>query len=196
MRGLRLLRASAALPGCLCVLFLLGGTPAYAHTALEDASPGPGAKVGPGLDVIALTFDQLKAGTTAEIGLTGPGGAAMAVGQPVMADDSLACVAVPPLVPGITTVTYTVTAADGDTQTNSYQFQVLDGAKPAVTPPVCRALSLPAPGAQRVGTPSESDRTTALVVLGGAVAVALGGGVLVLRSLRRSKPTGRRRAST
>ena len=129
MRGLRLLRAPAALLGFLCVLLLLGGTPAYAHTALKDATPGPGAKVAPGIDVVALTFGRLKSGTTPKISLTGPDGNTVPVGEPVVADDSVVCAAVTPLRAGINTLSYTVISADGDTQSSAFQFEVADGTR-------------------------------------------------------------------
>ncbi|QOV34580.1 copper resistance protein CopC [Streptomyces ferrugineus] len=196
MRGLRLLRAPAVLLGCLCALLFLGGTPASAHTALKDATPGPGAKVAPGVDVVALTFGRLKSGTTPTIGLTGPDGATVPVGRPLVVDDSATCAAVASLSAGVHTLSYTVTSADGDTQSSAFQFEVADGAENAATPSACRELSLPAPGAG-----GESDtilglgRTTALVVFSVVGVVAVGGGVLAVRTMRGAKPPERRRVT-
>lgn len=190
MRGLRLLRASAALLGCLFGLLLLGGTPAYAHTALKDATPAPGAKVGTGTSVIALTFVQLKPGTTPKIRITGPDGAQVSVGQPMLGDGSVTCAAVSPLRAGVTTLTYTVTASDNDTQTNAFQFQVVDGAQVAATPSACRGLSLPAPDTGGADTVLGLGRTTALSVGGAAAVVVAAGGVLAVRVRRGARPTG------
>lgn len=193
MRGLRLLRAPAALLGFLCVLLLLGGTPAYAHTALKDATPGPGAKAAPGIDVVALTFDRLKSGTTPKISLTGSDGNTVPVGEPVVADDSVVCAAVTPLRAGINTLSYTVISADGDTQSSAFQFEVADGTENAATPSACRGRSLPAPssGAEN-GTILGLGRTTAPVVFSVVGVVLAGGGVLAARTMRRARLTGRR----
>ncbi|MEV7891863.1 copper resistance CopC family protein [Streptomyces sp. NPDC002817] len=200
MRRLRLLRASAVLSGCLGVLLFLGGAPAHAHTALQDATPGPGDKVAPGVDVLSLTFGPLKPGTTPKITLVGPDGTAVSVGQPVVADDSVACAAVTPLRSGVSTLTYTVVSADGDTQSSAFQFEVADGAEAVATPAACRGLSLRAPEAggaeDRVGdgdTILGFDRGTALSAGGAAVVVLASGGVLARRARRSAngrRPTG------
>ncbi|MFJ9539846.1 copper resistance protein CopC [Streptomyces sp. NPDC101225] len=197
MRGLRFLRAPAALSGCLGVLLLFGGTPAYAHTALKTATPAPGSTVGSATSVIALTFAQLKPGTIPKIRLVGPDGTAVPLGQPQVADGSVACASVGSLPAGVDTLTYTVTATDGDVQTNAFQFQADEGTQAAAVPAACAGLSLAAPvSGEDDGADARIlglDRTTALVVLAAAVAVAVGGGAVVMRRSRRTRPTGRRR---
>ncbi|MEU3089300.1 copper resistance CopC family protein [Streptomyces massasporeus] len=193
MRGLRLLRAPAVLLGSLCVLLFLGGTPAYAHTALKDATPGPGSKVAPGADVVALTFGRLKSGTTPTINMTGPDGAAVPVGQPAVADGSVVCAAVTPLRAGVSTVSYTVTSADGDTQTSAFQFQVADGAEPVAVPSACQGLSLAKPDTGGDDTILGLSRTT--VALAVAAVVAAGGGLLVVRTVRRARTAERKGAT-
>ncbi|MCX4862186.1 copper resistance protein CopC [Streptomyces canus] len=196
MRGLRLLRAPAALLGCLCVLLLFGGTPAYAHTALKTATPAPGSTVGTGTTVIALTFAQLKPGTIPKVGLVGPDGTAVPVGQPQVVDGSVACASVGSLPAGVDTLTYTVTATDDDVQSHSFQFQADEDTKADAVPAACAGLNLAAPA-----TGDESgdamilglDRTTALVTLGAVVAVVVAGGAVVMRRSHRTRPTGRRR---
>ncbi|MBQ0985435.1 copper resistance protein CopC [Streptomyces sp. F63] len=210
MRRLRVLRGPAALSAAtvLCPLLLLGGTPAYAHSALKDATPAPGATVGTGTRVVALSFGGLRPGAPAKVALTGPDGTEVPVGRPVVADDSVVCAAVRPLRAGITTLTYTITAADGDAQTSAYQFEVADGAEPAATPPPCRGLDLAAPDARepaRKPRPKPEaatgedetipglGRTTALAVLALAAVAAAGAGVLaVLRMLREKRSPERR----
>ncbi|MEU8851910.1 copper resistance protein CopC [Streptomyces sp. NPDC048564] len=200
MRGLRLLRAaSAGLLGCLCVLLWLGGTPAYAHSALRTATPAPGAKVAPGVDVVSLTFGRLKSGTTPKISLTGPDGTAVPVGRPVVAGDSVVCAVVAPLRAGVSTLSYAVTSADGDSQSSAFQFEVSDGAEAVTTPSACQGLSLPEPDTGE--SPSEGgtvlglSRTTALSVGAVTVVVIAGGGVLALRTRRAARsPTAGRSA--
>ncbi|WP_328504352.1 copper resistance protein CopC [Streptomyces sp. NBC_00457] len=181
------------------MLLFLGGTPAYAHTALQNATPGPGAKVAPGADVVSLTFGRLKSGTTPKINLTGPDGTAVPVGQPVVADDSVTCAAVTPLRAGVNTLTYTVTSADGDTQSNAFQFEVADGAEAVAVPSACRGLSLPAPyvgaASAKSGTILGLSRTAALAVLAGAALVIVGAVILGVRMLRGARTTGRRKAT-
>lgn len=184
MRRPRVLRAPAVLLGCLCALLLLGGTPAYAHTALQDATPAPGAKIGSGTSVVELTFAGLQSGSTPEIGLTGSDGTEVPVGQPVVADDSVVCAAVTPLSAGVTTLTYTVTATDGDTQTNAFQFEVVDGSGTATTPSACRGLDLAAPGEEPRDTLLGLDRLTGLLVLAVMVAIVVGVGFFAVRMLR------------
>ncbi|WP_405529868.1 copper resistance protein CopC [Streptomyces canus] len=199
MRRLRLLRAPAVLSGCLCALLFLGGAPAHAHTALKDATPGPGDKVAPGVEVLALTFGPLKPGTTPKISLVGPNGTAVSVGQPVVAGDSVVCSAVAPLEPGVDTLSYTVVSADGDTQASAFQFEVAEGAEAVAVPAACRGLSLSAPETVKVED-GEGDgdmilglgRGTALSAGGAAVAVLAGGGVLARRARRSAH--GRRPA--
>ncbi|MFF7984078.1 copper resistance protein CopC [Streptomyces sp. NPDC007901] len=200
MRGLRLLRAPAALLGCLGVLLLLGGTPAYAHTALKDATPAPGSTVGTGTSVVELTFAQLRPGTTPKVSLVGPDGAKVPVGQPAMAGGSVTCAAVSPLRAGVNTLTYTVTATDGDTQTNAFQFQVADSAQAVTSPTACKGLSLSAPVTATSADTDADDtilglgRTTALVVLTAVAVVVVGGVLVAVRTMRGTRPTGRRRA--
>ncbi|MFE9110523.1 copper resistance protein CopC [Streptomyces collinus] len=196
MRGLRLLRALAALLGCLCVLLVLGGTPAYAHTALKDATPGPGAKVAPGADVVALTFGRLKSGTTPTISLVGPDGTTVPVGRPEVADDSVVCAAVTPLRAGVATLSYTIVSADGDKLSSAFQFEVADGAKSVATPSACRGLSLQSPniGGEN-GTILGFGRTTALVVFSVMGVVVVGGGAFVVRTMRGRRLTGSRRTA-
>ncbi|QFQ99020.1 copper resistance protein CopC [Streptomyces phaeolivaceus] len=194
MRGLRVLRATTVLSGCLGVLLFLGGTPARAHTALEEASPGPGDTVGPGAEVVSLTFGRLKSGTTPKIGLVGPDGTTVPVGKPVVADGSVTCAAVTGLPTGVNTLTYTITSADGDTQSSAFQFEVAKGAATAKAATACQQLSLQPPDTGSdtgTGTDTVEDdaflglgRTTALALLAGAVVVIAGAGFLAVRTRR------------
>ncbi|WP_026151344.1 copper resistance CopC family protein [Streptomyces prunicolor] len=199
MRGLRLLRAPAALLGCLGVLLLSVGTPAYAHTALKDATPAPGSTVGTGTSVVELTFAQLQPGTTPKVSLVGPTGTVVPVGRPVVADGSVTCAAVSPLQAGVNTLTYTVTATDGDTQTNAFQFQVADSAREVTSPTACKGLTLAAPAAATSADPDDTilglGRTTAFAVLAAVAVVVVGGGLIAVRMTRGTRPTGRRRAT-
>ncbi|MGW0823699.1 copper resistance CopC family protein [Streptomyces sp. NPDC002845] len=134
----------------VCVGALTTPTPAAAHTTLISGSPGPGESVTPGLEVMALTFGPLLEPRADAVRITGPDGAAVASGAPVVADgggnDTL-CLSVEALKdPGTYTVSYSVTSTDGDPLESAFQFAVDGSAEGAVTPPQCADRSLPAPG--------------------------------------------------
>lgn len=96
--------------------------------------------------------------------MIGPNGEKTPVGTPVVTDRTTACAAVSPLPEGIITLTYSITAGDGDAQTNAFQFEATDGIKPAGTPATCVDLNLPAPDT--------------------------GGGLLATRTVRRRRAQG------
>ncbi|MDW8805288.1 copper resistance protein CopC [Streptomyces scabiei] len=201
MRRLRVLRATTAPSGCLGVLLFLGGAPAHAHTALEDASPGPGDTVGAGAELVSLTFGQLKPGTTPKISLIGPDGTAVPIGKPIVADGSVTCAAVAGLPIGVNTLTYSITSADGDSQDSAFQFEVAKGAATAEPATACQKLSLPEPGTGTGSDMAEDDaflglgRTTALALLAGAIAVIAGAGFRTVR-MRGTRTTTKGKATT
>ncbi|SFD76533.1 copper resistance protein CopC [Streptomyces aidingensis] len=165
-------RSGAGVAGLLALLFLLPA-PAAAHTALQDAAPGPGDTVAPGVTVVALTLADLKPGTTPAVGVLGPDGSAVATGPAAMADEGTACVAVAPLGAGVHTIVYTAVAADEDEQTNRFSFEVAAGAGPAATPAACRTAQPAAPGAgDTVLGVERATATAALASAGAACALA------------------------
>jgi methionine-rich copper-binding protein CopC len=176
---------------------LILSTPVHAHTALEEAAPGPGDKVAPGASVVALTLKDLKPGTTPQVSVSGPDQSAVATGTPVMVDDSIVCASVAPLGPGVHSIVYTTVADDDDEQTSQYSFEVVAGAEAPVTPAACRTANLAAPGAAGPeSTVLGLDRTTAVVVLAAVgVAVLLAVAVVVLGRGRGRRPGRRRRAA-
>ncbi|MEV1067055.1 copper resistance protein CopC [Streptomyces sp. NPDC050263] len=125
-------------------------------------------------------------GIPPKISVVGPDGTALPVGQPVVTDGATACAAVSPLPAGIVTLTYAVTAGDGDAQSSAFQFEVVDGAGPAEIPSACTKLSLPAPATGGSGTILGLGGTTAAAVLSGTAAALTGGGLLALRRRRRA----------
>ncbi|WP_416966924.1 hypothetical protein [Streptomyces sp. 4F14] len=105
--------------------------------------------------------------------MIGPNGEKIPVGTLVVTDRTTVCAAVSPLPEGI----ITITAGDGDAQTNAFQFEATDGIKPAGTPATCADLSLPAPGTGGSDTVLGLGRTTAVA----------GGGFLATRTVRRRR---------
>ncbi|WP_346777387.1 copper resistance protein CopC [Streptomyces sp. HNM0575] len=172
-------------------MLLVFGAPAQAHSPLQEATPAPGSKVGTGTSVISLKFPGLASGSTPKVKLTGAKGASVPVGKPEVADDSVVCASVGRMRAGVTTLTYRVSAADGDRQTNSFQFEVADGAKAAAAPDACQGLHLakPAPAAERDGSDTilGIDRTVTLVLFAAATVVVLGGVALALRTTRKAR---------
>lgn len=172
-----------------CALLSAAGTPAYAHTALQTASPAPGAKVGTGTRVIALTFGGLLKGTVPKVSAAGPDGEPLSVGEPVVVPGATVCAAVDGLPAGVDSITYTVLAVDGDAQTNRFLFEVTKSAKAAPVPEACRGRRLPSPSTVRANGFLER-RGTAVVGASAATALVAGAvGVLVVRRRRRGGTT-------
>ncbi|MGW5652935.1 copper resistance CopC family protein [Streptomyces humi] len=185
MRGLRLLRAPAVLCAAACALLSAAGTPAHAHTALQEASPAPGAKVGTGTRVIALTFGGLLKGTVPKVSVAGPDGKPVPVGEPVVVPGSTVCATVRRLPAGVDSVTYTVLAVDGDAQTNRFLFRVAEGAKAAPVPAACRGRRLPSPPVEQASGFLERQGTAVVGASAATAVMAAAVGVLVVRRKRR-----------
>lgn len=195
----RLLIALAACAGLLAV-----APAAHAHTSLEEARPGPGDRVPPGLNIVALTFDDVSPETTPEVSVLGPDESAVRTGLVVLARGSTACAAVAPLRPGVHTIVYRTVATDGDTQQSRFFFEVAEGADPPTQapdlPPECRGLTLTAPSTERTALGLGST-TLLLVLLGAVVASAVVAPFTLGRRHRRRgrgthrRPSGRGRAA-
>lgn len=118
--------------------FLLVGlaTPAMAHTTLIDAGPGKGDEVATGTNLIALKFGEVvQTGGTLDVAVLDSNEDPVAVSdsQVLSTDGSIVCTRVADLEPGVHTVRYEVTAADGHDVRGNYQFTVADGAAAAET---------------------------------------------------------------
>ena len=134
-RGLRLwLRSAVA--AALGFLLLGLATPAMAHTTLIDAGPGKGDEVATGTNLIALKFGEaVQTGGTLDVAVLDPNEDPVAVSdsQVLSTDGSIVCTRVADLEPGVHTVRYEVTAADGHDVRGNYQFTVADGGDAAET---------------------------------------------------------------
>lgn len=168
-----------------CALLSAGSTSAYAHTALQTASPAPGAKVGPDTRVIALTFGTLLKGAVPKISVAGPDGKPLPVGEPVVVPGSTVCAAVHGLPAGVGSITYTVRAVDGDAQTNRFLFQVTKSAKAAPVPPACRGRQLPSPPREQAIGLLEHRGTMVAGVSAATALLTTVVGVFVVRRRRR-----------
>ncbi len=157
----------------LVVLFAVLGTaaPAWAHTQVQRAVPGPGERVSDTVDHVELTFlDPVDPSVT--IAVTGEDGSTVAGLGPVelSPDRRQATVHFDALrAAGAYVVDYRFAGADGDVQHQSYQFTYL---------------------ASAAGPDSGSGGTNTAAVAGGvAVVLVLGLGVAV--ALRRRPRTGK-----
>ncbi|MFJ9351061.1 copper resistance protein CopC [Streptomyces sp. NPDC101237] len=188
MRGLRLLRAPAVICAAVCALLSAAGAPAYAHAALQTASPAPGANVGTDTRVIALTFGGLLKGTVPKVSVAGPDGRPLPVGEPVVVPGSTVCAAVSGLPAGVDSITYTVLAVDGDAQTNRFLFQVTKSARAAPVPAACRGRRLPSPPV--VQASGFLERQGAVLVGASVVTAVLAAAVGALAVVRRRRRGG------
>jgi methionine-rich copper-binding protein CopC len=182
------------------LLLVCAGMPAwspvaYARTALENASPGPGDTVAAGVDLVSLTFDGLKPGTTPKVVLRGPDQAAVLIGTPVVERNRVVCVRVTPLREGAHTLTYTVVGAGNDVRTGTISFTTAIGAKPAAASTACDAASLPAPASLDRTLPGGLNSPhTVRYILGGVVGVGIVAVAGAAMARRRAGP-GRRRGT-
>jgi copper resistance protein C len=193
----RLLAVSAL--GTLLVLLL--GAPASAHTSLVSSVPAAGAQVAGSPDAVVLLFDAEVRPELSKVVVTGPGGVDLAGGEPQVDGATVRQSLTGPLGSGRWTVAYRVIAADGHPVTGTVDFAVTD--TPAPGAPDVGSPTPAAEGAERAegdepaGTaapeagaePVEAGGGAAPVVLLGAGAVALAGGLAV--GQRRRRPGGR-----
>lgn len=188
--------------GCLGLVAV--PDPARAHSALLSGSPRPGDKVQPGTPVIALTFTELRRDADATIGVAGPGNAAVPTGRTVKVDlpakrETAVCAAVEALaVPGVYSIAYRATSADGDAVSGKYYFEVTSNGRAATVPAdPCGRTTLPPPDTAETsgnGDPPADERAAGgrdqriagnAVVIIGLSALTLVGAVIFLIVRRR-----------
>ncbi|MFV2022292.1 copper resistance CopC family protein [Micromonospora sp. LOL_023] len=205
---MRRLLSHATVLACAGVAAVAFAAPAWAHTALVSAVPGPGDEVAPGVATIALTFGPLSGIGERRITITGPDDSIVAVGEAVVVNAKTLCATVDPLTTGVHALAYQATSADGHEISGKFYFEVVDGGTDSGDPAACARAVLPAPGAAAgpagsdpVGTEADADpagpgsgesgQPTVLT----AVAAGVGGllmlvlaGWLLRRRARRSPP--------
>jgi hypothetical protein len=155
------------------------------HTGLRYAAPGPGDRLAPGVNVLALLFEARKPGTVPTVSILAPGNVPVLSGRPAVAKDGTVCARMRPLGPGEYTLVYTVHAADGDIDTSRFYFLVAPGGKAGSTPAACDRIELPAlPGEETVfGLP----RVAAWSVLAGLVTLATAAVITIAVRRRRRR---------
>ncbi|MFV2085556.1 copper resistance CopC family protein [Micromonospora sp. LOL_021] len=153
---MRRLLTHATVLACAGVAAVAFAAPAWAHTELVSAAPGPGDEVAPGVETIALTFGPLSGTGDRRITVTGPDDAAVAVGEAVVVNAKTLCATVDPLTTGVHALTYQATSADGHEITGTFYFEVVDGGSDGADPTDCARAVLPAPGTATEPEPAGS----------------------------------------
>lgn len=128
--------------GGLLALFAVLAGPAWAHATLVGTSPPAGYAVPRSPTTVSLTFDEPVTTGRHALVVTGPGGTAVSTGPLQHADGGRRIsVTVDTRLPaGGYTVTWQVTATDGDVVGGSYGFAVGSGHVPATRSPQTRGL--------------------------------------------------------
>jgi methionine-rich copper-binding protein CopC len=153
---------------------------ALAHTQLTVSDPPDGASLGTAPQQIKLTFAEAVTLPADPIQVTGPGGALWMVGKPTISGAVITAPVQPAGPPGQYTITYKVTADDGDTVNGAVHF--------TLTAPATQASASPgsvAPAAQVSGSDSNGVPVWVWILIG-VVVLAVLVALLVLRWRRSS----------
>jgi methionine-rich copper-binding protein CopC len=113
---------------------------ALAHPGLIAAAPGPGQKVAPGFEAVALVFGPLRADATHQVRLSGPDEAEIPAGEVILIGEGTLCVAVQPTdQEGKYAIDYTIAGDDGDVVEGRYFFEVRRSNPRVAVPEDCAA---------------------------------------------------------
>ena len=179
---------------------LAGAGAALAHDEVVATAPAAQASVPTAPSVVELQMSSPPQGLGTEVRVTGPGGSVVSDGPAEVLDRAVRQPLADGLAAGAYTVEYRVTSGDGHPISGSFGFTVAQGAPSSSAAPSSAAPSSstagPAPeessaapessaavGEASASRPAESSSSTALVVGGAVVALALA--VLVAWRLRR-----------
>ncbi|CAM3285927.1 copper resistance CopC family protein [Nocardioides dubius] len=169
-------------------LIVAGTSTAWAHTTLLDGSPGPGDKVAPGAEVIALRFGEaLDPSGKNEIALLDADDKGLPISAAKTATDaSYLCARIDALEPGVHTIRYDVTSEDGHPVRGNYEFEVAEGGEQA-DPMACDVSTLDEPADAKSLSDQEQDdfpMWAVWLLAGVAVLAAALAAVAVVRSRR------------
>lgn len=165
---------------------VLSGGPASAHSSLVAADPAPGYTVG-AVDRVVLRFNEAVSAAPTAVGLAGAAGSVPVRVTVESSGTVLVGRPVEPLTPGAYTVSWTVTADDGDVVEGSFPFGVQGAAGSTAAVPSAAAA------AAGDGTTTRGAVSVTLLrwLLFAALSVALGGavGTVLLRRIQRQART-------
>ncbi|WP_194920790.1 copper resistance CopC/CopD family protein [Catenulispora rubra] len=119
-------RAIAALAAFVLALLIGTAGPASAHATLLFASPSADGGVATSPNDMVLTFDSPVTLQAQALRASGPSGSAVPLGTPTLSTDrhTMQAALSAPIGIGVYTVTWQVTASDGDAVTGTYRFAV------------------------------------------------------------------------
>ncbi|WP_132123822.1 copper resistance CopC family protein [Actinocrispum wychmicini] len=170
-------------------LFAVAG-PASAHADLKSSDPAQGATLQAAPQQIKLTFSEAVDVPADAIAVTGPDGSKWTVGQVAKAGAVLTAPVTPTGPAGQYTVTYKVTADDGDTVTGKIAFTLATAASTPTTTTSTTTSSTPPPSSSSAAPASEQPVPAAqsnsgdsggvpvwIWIVGAVVLLAIGVGV-------------------
>jgi methionine-rich copper-binding protein CopC len=189
---------------------ILTATPALAHTVLKSSTPANGASLDTAPDTVTLTFEEAVSLPANAVSITGPDGAAWAVGAVTTSGASVTAPVQATGPAGQYTLRYSVIADDGDAVKGTVTFtmtaaatattsaggdaasaeaQATAPAAPVAAAPATAAPGTAAPASAAAGSDSGTSAwawvAVAIVVLGVA-------GGLAVATWRRRAGSGRR----
>ncbi|WP_327090845.1 copper resistance protein CopC [Nonomuraea sp. NBC_01738] len=175
-----------------CVASVLWIVPAQAHNVLVGSDPKDGATLTAAPAQVTLVFDQAVRQGYAQVGVTAPGGAAVAGGKAVVAKEKVTVALGPLSADGVYVVGYRILSADGHPVTGEFRFTLATGGKPAATGAATQAATGTAAGsgdlsAQAAEAAANGGAGMAVVWIAAALVLLAAGTVI---ALRRSAPAG------
>ncbi|GAA3178884.1 copper resistance CopC family protein [Nonomuraea roseoviolacea] len=170
--------------------------PARAHNVLISSDPKDGAALSAAPAVVTLVFDQAVRQGYAQVGVTGPDGAAMADGAASVAAEKVTVKVKPLTAAGAYVVGYRILSADGHPVTGKITFRLTaPGSAAPETAPATAAETAPQTASASASDAADSARAAEAAANGGAgmavvwivaalLLLAAGTGV----ALRRARP--------
>jgi methionine-rich copper-binding protein CopC len=177
------------LPGLLLLVLLGAASPAAAHTRLTGSTPAAGAEVTASTTEVVLSFTGTVREAFSTVVVTGPDGADVAAGPPVLRGSDVVQELEGPLATGAWTVAYRVVAGDGHPITGTLAFTVAAADEPAAPAALPSPSPSPAAAAPLELSAATDEDSSLLLPTSAALLVTAGAGALVLR--RRAPRSGR-----
>jgi copper resistance protein C len=182
---------------------VLAAPPAMAHAELIESDPAQGATLATVPTQVRLTFNEPVSPAPNLLEIIGPGNATWTVGTPAVAGAVITIPVTPTGPAGPVTLAYRVVSSDGDPVTGSFRFTL--AATPVTTttvPPTTTTTTTTTVTPEPTTTTAAPTGNTAepadddgggvpawVWIVGAAVVVAVGAGIAVSASRRRTNST-------